>query len=217
MGKLLIALFLFPLLIVAQNDTINKVIYSNDYQFKEGIYINYEQVILNKPLDKIRLITSLKPDDDEFYEELLKSDKISFFDDYGINQEIPTEKIWGYCKNNSLYINYRKESSKIILIGSVCHFTAITKVYHERYNDSFYGYGSMGFTPYQTNELREYLFDFKTGRILDLSIESLDVILKRNTALNDEFNKLKKRKKRQLMYYFLRKYNESEPLYLAKP
>jgi len=209
--------FSFYFIVVAQSDTTNKELYTNDYKFNEGIYISFEQVKLNKPIPKVRLITQLSIDNDDFFEEVVKFDKIYFFDDYGIKQEISIENIWGYCKNNALYINCNNEFNRITIIGSVFHFVANTKVYHDRFSDPFYDYNSLGFSSYQTTELREYIFDFETGKIMDFSIESVETILKRKNNLYDEFMSLSKRKKRQLMFYYIRKYNEATPLYLAKP
>ena len=51
----------------------------------------------------------------------------------------------------------------------------------------------------------------------DQAKDLVETILKRNNKLYEEFMSLSKRKKRQLMFYYVRKYNEATPLYLAKP
>lgn len=216
MKRILFIIFLLCsfMLCAGQRDTIKKVLYTTSFQFKDGIYLNIEQLKHNNPIPKLRLITDVNHDDNDFFKEIVKFNIISFYDDYGIKQEIPTDEVWGYCNNNGVYINYSDDFNRINVIGSVCHFVAFTKVYRSKFNDPFYDINSMGYTSYQSNELREYFFDFETGKVMDLSVENVTIILRRNNKLFNEYYNLNKRKKRQLMYFYLRKYDEITPLYL---
>src|SRR4030042_4037208 len=78
--------------------------YTPDFRFKDGIYLNFDQVILNSPIPKAKLLTSTDYNDKEFFKKLLESEKIYYYDGMGIRQEISVSSIWGYARNGVLYI-----------------------------------------------------------------------------------------------------------------
>lgn len=200
----------------AQTDTIGKIKYTPDYEFKEGVFISFEQVKLNKPISISRIISDSKPNSFDYFKELVKKEKIVFIDDFGIKQEIETKKIWGYSRSGTLYINYNYEFNRIPVIGSIAHFIADVTVLRERMPDPFYYnryYSPMNST-YETREMRQYLLDFNSGKIYHYNIHSVEVLLMQDVELYDEFNRLKKRKKKKMLFFYIRKYNEREPLYL---
>lgn len=47
-------------------------------KFKDGIYLNFEQVRNNDPIPKAKILTSADYNDKEFFKDLLASDKIYF-------------------------------------------------------------------------------------------------------------------------------------------
>ncbi|TAL66154.1 MAG: hypothetical protein EPN88_08945, partial [Bacteroidetes bacterium] len=70
--KLLINLFvsiisitiLFPVCGQGKEEMIK---YTPDFRFNDGIYLNFEQVKMNKPLPKAKLLTSVDYNDREFF------------------------------------------------------------------------------------------------------------------------------------------------------
>ncbi len=62
--------------------------YTPDFRFNDGIYFNFNQVKLNTPIPKAKLLTSLDYNDREFFKKILSVDKIYFYDNVGIRQEI---------------------------------------------------------------------------------------------------------------------------------
>lgn len=64
--------------------------------------------------------------------------------------------------------------------------------------------------------MRQYLLDFKTGRVLDYEYESLEVIFMEDPELHDEFMTLSNKKKKQLKFMYMRKYNQRNPLYFPQ-
>jgi len=216
---ILIIFIIIPYFLSAQKDTTGMVKYSPEYKFKEGIFISFDQVKENKPVSKARIITSAKLDDIDYFEKVTSEKKIAFYDNNGIKQNIPTENIWGYCRNGTLYINWNDEFNRIPVVGKACHFIAdVTVVHQNNYYDPYY-YSNPYYYPYRqpsytTDELRQYILDFKTGKVMNYNQTSLLVILMNDPELYDEYNELKKRKRKKLKFYYLRKYNERNPLYL---
>ncbi|MBN1599593.1 MAG: hypothetical protein JW894_14965 [Bacteroidales bacterium] len=205
----------------ADNDSANFVMYNPEFEFKEGIFVNFSQVQNNSPLPKSRIVTDIDYDNPEFFDYVLSKSKIFYYDNIGNKNELKSNKVWGYSRNGFLYINIDDGFFRITLIGSVCHFIASQTTYNSYYNSPYY-YNSYYYDPYRmpssypSTEMRQYLLDFKTGRVFDYNEESLEVILMQDPELHDEYAALSKKKKRQQKFIFMRKYNERNPLYFPK-
>ncbi len=57
--------------------------YTPDFRFKDGIYVNFDQVKQNSPIPKAQLLTSTDYNDKEFFKKLLESEKIYYYDGMG--------------------------------------------------------------------------------------------------------------------------------------
>ena len=64
--------------------------------------------------------------------------------------------------------------------------------------------------------MRQYLLDFETGKIFDYNDESIEVLLMKDPKLYDEYMALRNKKKKQLKFLYIRKFNERNPLYFPK-
>ena len=225
-----------PILLSGQQQE-GMVKYSPDFRFKDGIYINFDQVRLNSPVPKAKLLTSTDYNDREFFDKLLKSDKIYFYDEMGIRKEIAKNKIWGYARNGILYIQIQETFNRITFIGRICHFVADITTYDTRYYNSPYGYydpysyySPYGYgnyySPYNSyyspygqsnmarNEMKQYIIDFETGKMLEFDIKNTELLLMKDNKLYEEYVQLPRKKKRELMFVYIRKFNENNPLYL---
>jgi len=210
----------------AQGDTV-MVKYTPDFKFKEGIYLNFNQVKNNSPISGARILAHKDYRDDDFFDEVLNKDYISFFDNLGMRQQVQTKNIWGFSRNGVLYININGGFNRVTIVGNICHFVATVTTYNTRYNDPYYNnpyyspyynpYSnpySMGSSSYETSEMRQFILDFNTGKVMDYDYKNLEMILMRDPELHDEFSNLRKRKKKQLKFLYIRKFNERNPLYL---
>jgi hypothetical protein len=216
----------------------NLVKYTPDFRFKDGIYVNFDQVKSNDPIPKAKLLTSTDYNDREFFKKLLESDKIYYYDGMGIRQEIAKNTIWGYSRNGVLYIQIQENFTRITFIGSICHFVADVSTYDSRYYNSPYGgyydpysyyspygygsyyspYGSY-YSPYSRNnltrnEVKQYLINFEDGKILEFNLESTELLLMKDAKLYEEYMQLPRKKKKELMFVYIRKFNENNPLYI---
>ena len=115
---------------------------------------------------------------------------------------------------------------RITIVGSICHFVANLTTYNPNYGNPYsypyYGYynyyNPYGMAPstYASSEMRQYLLDFNTGRILDYNVESVEILLMTDPELHDEFARLRTKKQKQLKFLYVRKFNEKHPLYFPK-
>ena len=233
---LIVSLFTFDL--SAQSDsTANMVKYTPEFKFREGFYLNFDQVKSNKPIPKSRILTSIEYSSKTFFDQVTESKTITYFDDLGNSQEVETHNLWGYSKNGILYINVGGAFNRITIIGNICHFVANVTSYSSRYNSPYgyspygyspYGYSPYGYSPYgyypygygspnyRTTELKQFLLDFNSGKVLEYESKNVEILLMPDPELHDEFSRLRSKKKQQLRFMYIRKFNERYPLFIPK-
>ena len=212
--SLILIFLLFQFIGFGQADTTKLVRYNPGFKFNEGIFLNFQQVKNNAPIPKSRIVTDVRLNDLDFFEKVLREKKVSYFDDYGLKQEVNTNEIWGYSRQGSIYIQWGEMFNRIPVIGSICHFVANIRVYNDRYYDPYYYNYYSTPAPTSTSELRQLMLDFETGKVIEYNYENLLIILMRDEELYEEYNSLKKRKKRDQKFLYVRKYNEKHPLYI---
>lgn len=219
-------------------DQAGMVKYTPDFRFKDGIYLTFDQVKSNNPIPKAKLLTSVDYNDREFFRKLLEMDKIYFYDDMGIRQEIPKSTIWGYSRNGVLYVQIQENFNRITFVGNICHFVADVTTYDSRYYNSPYGYYDPYYSPYgynnyyspyspyspyyspyrqsnmSRNELKQYIIDFENGKVFEFDVQNTELLLMKDDKLYEEYVQLPRRKKKELMFVYIRKFNEKNPLFI---
>jgi hypothetical protein len=216
--------------------------YSPDFRFNDGIYLNFDQVKLNRPIPKAKLLTSVDYNDREFFKKVLASEKIFFYDDMGVRQDIDRSSIWGYARNGVIYVQIQENFNRITFVGSICHFVADVTTYDYNNYYSPYGYYDPYYSPYgygygnyynpynsyyspyssygQPNttrtELKQYIIDFESGKVLEFDTDNTKLLLMKDDQLYEEYVKLPKKKQKELMFVYIRKFNEKNPLYLPE-
>lgn len=238
--KLLVVIHVFlyaPLLSISGQEKEGMVKYTPDFRFNDGIYVNFDQVKLNKPIPKAKLLTSVDYNDREFFKKIFENDNIYFYDDLGIRQELSKNSIWGYARNGALNIQIQGNFNRITFVGTICHFVADITTYDSRYSNSPYGYYDPYYSPYGYNsyyspygynnyyspyrqsnmsrtELKQYLIDFESGKVLEFDIDNTELLLMKDSQLYEEYVQLSRKKKKELMFVYIRKYNDKTPLFI---
>lgn len=211
-----------PVVALAQKDTVIMVKYTPEFKFEDGIYLNFQQVKANSPVSKSRLLTSSDYDDKDFFDYMQNSKSFSFYDQLGVKQTVKADDIWGFSRNGILYIRLDNNYHRITIVGQICHFVATVTTYDTRYYDPYYynpyNYYNYRYGAYPTmsssSEMRQYLLDFNTGKVMDYDTDELEVLLMQDPELHDEYAALRNKKKKQQKFLFIRKFNEKNPLYL---
>ena len=209
--------------------------YTPEFKFIDGIYLNFDQVKLNSPIPKAKLLTSIDYNDREFFKKILQINKIYFYDNMGMRQEIAKNTIWGYARNGVLYVQIQENFNRITFVGSICHFVADITTYDSRYYNSPYGYYDPYYSPYgygsysntynpyyspyrqsnvARNELKQYPIDFESGKVMEFDVENTELLLMKDSQLYEEYVQLSRKKKKELMFVYIRKFNEKNPLYI---
>ena len=216
-------------------DKEGMVKYTPEFRFTDGIYLNFEQVKMNSPIPKAKLLTSVDYNDREFFKKIFEMEKIYFYDNMGVRQEVAKNSIWGYARNGVLYVQIQGGFNRITFVGSICHFVADITTYDSRYYNSPYGYYDPYYSPYgysnyynpyspyyspyrqsnmSRNELKQYIIDFESGKVLEFDVENTELLLMKDNQLYEEYVQLSRKKKKELMFVYIRKFNEKNPLYI---
>ncbi len=207
----LLLLFIFASLQLNAQELLQ---YAPGFEFREGVYATFEAFKNNNPIPKNSIISKLDKSDTEFLPGILDEKTFSYKDERDSVQTLSTENVWGFSRNDNIFIRAGNDFNRIAVLGSLSHFVATITVYYNSMNSPFmnpyYGPGSM---PTTTQEMRQMMLDFKTGKTMDFTQENLEYILQRDQRLFDEFNALKRSQKKDLLFLYLRKYNEKHPIF----
>lgn len=215
-------LFFITESVYAQTDSIPEgcVKYTHSFKFKDGIYLNFQQVKLNDPLQKSQIVTNIDYNSFDFYEKLFESKQISLYDNLGVKKDIKINGIWGFSDKGILYINLNDEFNRIPVLGTISHFIANkTYIEYDPYSYSPYNrYNSYYYSDSRTTKtvLMQYILDFESGKIYDFNYKSVELLISVDEELYEEFVKLSKRKKKKLKFLYIRKYNKKHPVYFPK-
>ena len=226
-----------PVIRVSGQEKEGMVKYTPEFRFTDGIYLNFDQVKLNSPIPKSKLLTSIDYNDREFFKKILEGDKIYFYDNMGVRQEVAKNSIWGYSRNGVIYIQVQDNFNRITFVGNICHFVADVTTIDSRSYNSPYGYYDPYYSPYSyssyynpyspyyspyrsnmtRNELKQYLIEFESGKVLEFDISNTELLLMKDNKLYEEYVQLSRKKKKELMFVYIRKFNENNPLYIPVP
>ncbi len=200
-------LFLLSLFCRAQTGT---VAYSRDYEFKEGIYLTFEQFKNNNPIPKTSIVSAVPNTEIDFLNQMTERKFITYKDSAGLEQKLQTSTIWGYYQNRTVCINFNGEFHRMNVIGNLCLFSALI-VQAPLRNEPI---GDMYAIEPTFQELQQFLLDTKTNKVMDFNAKNMEVLLNDDAELYAAFMKLKNRKKGDSIFIYLRKYNDKHPLYL---
>ncbi len=196
-------MFIVPLAF-SQADSIA---YSRDFEFKEGIYLTVNQFKSNSPILRKSVVSAVGKNELDFFFQVTELNEITYRDIAGTEQQIKTTDVWGFCQNRSVYINLNNHFNKLIVIGSLGHFTAPVKT-SVAYHDPMNGYSNT------VEELRQFTLDLKNNKVYEFNSKNMEMLLKSDNDLYTQFMGLKKRDKANSIFIYLRKYNEKYPFYL---
>lgn len=197
----------------AQNDSIK---YSVDFKFDDGLFLSFEHVQSNRSIPFKNIITQKNILDPTILNDLFQQKTIQLFID-GEKRKILTGQIWGYSKNGVLYIKHLDQFYRIPSIGQISFFAAQVEVRHipnvDPWNNSYVARQN---SSYSTTELQSFLLDFNEGVLYEYSAKNVEKLISPNQELHQNFLSLKKRKRRQMAFIYIRRFNESRPLYFPK-
>lgn len=194
----------------------DSVAYSGDFRLYEGLYLGYQDFRYNWPIPKEKIITRINKDQLDFYTKLIESEFVEYYERDGSVSKVRSEKVWGYCQNNNIFINQNKKFFRIPVFGAISNFIGTVEVINYSPGYDPFMNAPIGSTQMKTLEIRQYLFDFYTGDIVPFSTEQLEEYLKRDETVYQEYMALSRKKKKEFATKYIRMYNEKHLVYFPK-
>lgn len=205
MRNILVLFVLFGGKILALQDS---VLFTKDYVFAEGIYLSFSQFRDQKPLDPSRIESTYERNNPQFLQQVLQKPAFQYKNEKDSLITVRTSSVWGYSRGGIVFVNHGKEFNRLMVIGSLCHFTAYVSTgsfQHDPYN--------LGVNTQPGYAQEQFMVDILMGRILPFSPIAMEFVLQRSDKLLAEWNALSKKKKKNSAFLYLRKYNQEFPLY----
>ncbi len=215
-----ISLLIFFLLcsipnIFAQEQT-DSVKYSIDFRFTDGLFLNFNQVISNSAIPYKNIISQDNYSSESFITKVLSAPSFKLFNK-GEKVEILSKNVWGYSLNGILHIQSNGQFYRVPSVGSISFFVANIEVEYQSNIDPWSSnYYNMHDRTYTTTELQKFLLNFSDGSLYEYSIKNIEKLISSDTELFNEFTSLKKRKRKQMAFIYIRRFNENNPLYFPK-
>ena len=194
----------------------DSVAYTKDFRLYEGLYLGYQDFRYNWPIPKEKIITKINKEQLDFYSKLIEEEFIEYTERDGSVTKMKSDKVWGYCQNNIIFINQEKNFFRIPVFGSISNFIGTVEV--TNYSPGFDPFmnAPMGNSAYKTREIRQYLFDFYSGEIVPFNIDKMEEFLKRDDTIYKEYKLLSKKNKKELATKYIRMFNEKHLVYFPK-
>ena len=194
----------------------DSIAFTKDFRLYEGLYLGYQDFRYNWPIPKEKIITKINKDQLDFYSKLIEEEFIEYTERDGSVTKVKSEKVWGYCQNNIIFINQENNFFRIPVFGAISNFIGTVEVtnYSPGY-DPFMN-SPMNSTANKTREIRQYLFDFYSGEITPFNIDKMEEYLKRDEVIYNEYKALNKKKKKEMATKYIRMYNEKHWVYFPK-
>ncbi len=193
--------------LIGQNDS---VVVPADLNIADAIYLTYYDFRHNKGILKEQISSSANKDQLDFMGKSLDKETLSYSDNQKTT-EVKSNTVWGFVQNKTLYINYKGSFYRVPVFGSVCYLVATVEIVGAGFYDPMFGYGSG-----RRQEVREFLINFYDGVITEFKMDEAEVLLSRDKLIYTEFKKLNRKKQKEQIFRYIRKYNDAHPVHFLK-
>jgi hypothetical protein len=190
--------------LTAQTDTTWSL-YHGGMELNDGLYRDFRDFRLNSPTIPIE---RLRDDQGHPITDIRRAVSTLYWQpDTGARQSLRKEVLWGFCQNNAIYIAAGNGFYRLGLMGSLSHM-----VYELNYRDwdpYMYPYGGVTRTI-----LMQQMLDMDTGGFHPFDAAGMDKALAADPVLQEEFRGLEKKQRNatEVLFRFLKLYNERHPL-----
>lgn len=225
---------LFSLPLLAQE----KVAYTSDFQFKDGIYLSFDDFKNNNPIPITHIVSNHNIQASDYLETVLNEKEVVYYDNLYEERKVNSIDVWGFSQNGKVSIGHGSAQSirnpsyfgwyPLVLIGSICYFPAVELEYRSMPIPPSFGAQPGNYhrqeTFYEDRVQVHLLIEFSTGKTIRLSTGQLDAIptgiiedlIYKDTKLHDEFIALSKKEKKNKAMFFIRKFNQNNPIYFSQ-
>ena len=225
-------LLVFCLRCIAQE----RVEYTSEFSFKDGVYLSFQDFKNNNPVPLTHIISDFDIRNPNYLTRVLEQDTVYYYDNLYEERSVAADDLWGFSNQGRVQIAHnlvwsKKKKIKDIVfvplntIGKVCFYAAEQYVYRSLLDSPEIGMFS---DSYYTDEsyTRErvpvfMLVEFETGDLIlssqsivsDFVTETVYRLLESDESLLREFASLPMKQQRKQAMFFLKRYNERNPIF----
>ena len=204
------------------------IIYSPEFRFTDGIFLSFEMLKNNDPVQKKELLIAEDYIEMDFFKRMLTAGEIKYTDVEGKTGLIRREEIFGFSVDGKLNILYRGRFSGEVLVGRISLFTFGKQKYYVQAKSHNSGTvntktgtgeiwaGEDEFLRMRYRGSNTCLLDFSNGEVMKLSHNNLKHLISADTVLLREYQQLPRKLRRKQMFFYIGKFNEKNPLYLPQ-
>ena len=178
----------------------------------DGIYLTYDDFRRGRAIAREQIVSDISKDQLEFIGKVMSLEKVSYMAAGGL-QSAQTSTAWGFFQNKTLYVNFRGEFFRVPVFGSICYLVATVTLINGGFYDPMFGYGV---NSTRTKEIREFIINYYDGLVTEFTMEKAEELLARDADLFAEFKKLSRRKRKEQVNRYIRRYNEQHPVYFLR-
>ncbi len=200
----------FGFFLKSQTDS---VLVPADLNVPDKIFITYNDFRYNKGILKEEIVSTINKEQLDFIGKCLDKETINY-NDGQVSKEVVSKTVWGFIQNKTFYINYKGSFYRVPVFGSICYLVATVEVVGVGFYDPMFGpgIGSGG----RRQEVREFLINFYDGIVNEFKMDEAEALISRDKNLYAEFKKLNRRKQKEQIFRYIRKYNEAHPVHFFK-
>ena len=199
----------YPIAFLAQSDS---VICAENCALQEGVYLSFHDFKYQNSIHKDYISSNIDKNSLDFYSKIMLQEKVMIKAANQNSSEFSPVSAWGFCQNNALYLNFNGSFYRVPMFGSISYLPATVEVITPAYYTP--GYGMYGST--RTKEIRSFLMSIRDGKIIPYSQSKAEELISDDIELYKEFNLLKKKKRKEQISRYIRKYNERHPIYFYR-
>lgn len=208
----LTVLFSLLLAFILRGQT-DSIVVPADLNLPDAVFITYSDFRYNKGVLKDQIISSINKEQLDFVGKCLDKETVNYNDGQATKQ-VNSKTVWGFIQNKTFYVNYKGSFYRVPVFGSICYLVATVEIAGVGFYDPMFGpgVGSGG----RRQEVREFLINFYDGVANEFKMDEAEVLLSRDKILYAEFKKLNRRKQKEQIFRYIRKYNEAHPVHFLK-
>jgi hypothetical protein len=213
--------------------------YTPDFEFKDGLYLSFQDFKNNNPIPITHIVSEFDIRLPDYLDRVLEDDTVTYYDNLFEERSTAIEDLWGYAQRGKVFIAFGEEGSfnnpeffsfyPLLSIGAVSFFSGVEAYYRTMNAGPNMGVGfadpmmNNTMTVTETGQV-QLLLEFKTGKILlvgrgelgSAPIGLVQQVLAPDVVLATEFNALTQREQKQKGMFYLRKFNERNPIYFPQ-
>lgn len=191
---------------------IDSVKYTFEFNFKEGLYLTYDEFKNNSPSIKDYKVIAANGLWLDQFDNNTRIKRIECTDQEGRDLVLKEKDMWGLCRDGQVFVYAEDAFQKILRIGALMSLTMTFD--NVEFVSTFSATGS-GIYPSGNNKITyTYLIDFETGTYHLFKLKEFLKLIECDQELYEEFTSIRGKKKKQYkLRMYLEKFNERNPIY----